>query len=431
MSETTTNSEELNKTLGIGQFTEPPNHFKRWVPWGVVILLIIIVSLFLRRQDPAENVRYHTQPARKGDLVVTVTATGTLEPTNQVEVGSELSGIIRTVDVDYNDRVKMGQVLASLDTAKLHAQVVQAKAALDSAKARVAQTEATVTETTNERDRLHRAQDLSNGKLSSQHDLDSAHAAWQRAKADLAAAKAAVAESGAALDAKETDLAKSVIYSPINGIVLVRSVEPGQTVAASLQAPVLFTLAEDLGQMELHVAVDEADVGQIKKGQTATFTVDAYPDRTFPARITQVRYGAQVVDGVVTYETVLTVDNKDLTLRPGMTATADITVDRQGQVLMVANGALRFTPPPQKTATTKRGGSLLSKLFPRRSHRKGKQQKPSKKMARQQQVWTVRDNKPVAITVTTGASDGIMTAVSGDEVSEGMELIVDMESGTK
>ncbi|MDH5298617.1 MAG: efflux RND transporter periplasmic adaptor subunit [Desulfobulbaceae bacterium] len=425
-----THTDDLGQTLGLGPAATSPSRLKRWAPWLLLLLIAAAGALFWIQKEPAATLRYRTQPAQEGDLVITVTATGTLEPTNQVEVGSELSGIIRTVAVDYNDRVKGGQVLARLDTAKLQAQVVQGRAALASARARVEQARATVEETARQRDRLEKARELSDGKLTSRHDLDGAEAAWLRARADLTAAEAAVAESRASLTARETDLAKSVIYSPIDGIVLTRSVEPGQTVAASLQAPVLFTLAEDLAKMELHVGVDEADVGQVRAGQKATFTVDAYPDRTFPARIIQVRSGAQKVEGVVTYETVLEVDNSDLTLRPGMTATADIIVDTVTKGLLVPNGALRFTPPVKEEAAPRgnEGGSLLSKLFPRRPHRNSKRPAVAQRNDRQQRVWILRNNEPVAISVTTGPTDGMMTRIMAGKVTPGMELVVDTES---
>ena len=223
---------------------------------------------------------YITQDITRGDLTVTVTATGTLTPINQVDVGSELSGIVRSVDVDYNDRVRVGQVLARLDTTKLEAQARQIRAALDAAHAKAQQTQATVDEAVpSSRGRARGRQ----RNCSPQSDLDTARATLKRAEADRGSAAAAVAQAEATLHATETDLTKPVIRSPIDGIVLNRFVEPGQTVAASFQTPLLFTLAEDLSQMELNVDVDEADVGHVQEGQVATFTVDAYPDRAFTA----------------------------------------------------------------------------------------------------------------------------------------------------
>ncbi len=425
-----TTTDDISRSLDLASHRSSP--WRRRLLWLLLLVLLAGGGIFFwRGAKPAAPLRYKTTTVQRGDLTVIVTATGALEPTNQVQVGSELSGTVRTVAVDYNDRVKVGQVLARLDTAKLEAQVVEAKAVLAAAVAKVEQTKATLVESAQNRDRLRKAKELSLGRITSQQDLDTAEATWQRAKADLAAAQASVAQAQASLDAEQTNLAKSVIYSPINGVVLTRSVEPGQTVAASLQAPVLFTLAEDLTKMELHVDVDEADVGQVREGQGASFTVDAYPDRTFPARITQVRYGAQTVDGVVTYETVLSVDNSDLTLRPGMTATADITVNRVAGALLVPNAALRFTPPAKEEAAANdnQGGSLLSRIFPRPpSHRGGKRSTMAKKNGRKQRLWTLANGAPVAVAVTTGATDGAMTVVGGDGVHEGMACVVDVES---
>jgi HlyD family secretion protein len=369
--------------------------------------------------------QYQTKKSQRGDLTVTVTATGTLEPTNQVDVGSELSGIIRTVEVDYNDQVKVGQVLARLDRDKLKARALESKAALESAHARVLEVQATVEEMQKELARLKQVWELSNHKVPSQRDLVVAQAALQRAQAVEITAKAQVSQARATLEADETDLAKAVIHSPINGIVLVRNVEPGQTVAASLQAPVLFTLAEDLTQMELHVDVDEADVGQVTKGQEAIFTVDAHPGRTFPAQITQVRYGSQTVNGVVTYKTVLIMDNSDLSLRPGMTATADITVKKVENATLIPNAALRFIPPNKEKENASDDVSLLRKLLPRRHRRPPKKRKDTTVDRMQQRVWTLRDGRLFAITVGIGATDGRMTEVTSGDIEPEMELVVD------
>jgi HlyD family secretion protein len=415
----------VGESLGIDQSPGRANRLKRWLVVAVLAIIGITIAVVWKMSDESDSMDYQTEKARQGNLTVTVTATGTLEPINQVDVGTEVSGTIETVEVDYNDDVKVGQVLAKLDTSKFQAQVLQSRAALESARARVLEAQATVSEMRNELARLKRVRELSDNKVPSQHDLDAAQAALQRAEADEANAKAQVSEAEATLDFNETDLSKAVIRSPINGIVLARSVEPGQTVAASLQAPVLFTLAEDLTQMELHVDVDEADVGLVKGGQEATFTVDAYPDRDFPARITQVRYGSQTVDGVVTYETVLTVDNSDLSLRPGMTATADITVKKIENAVLVPNAALRFAPPVEEKEAPSNQGSIVNKLLPHPPRRTPKRPEGATADRKQQRVWTVRDGQLVAIAVTTGATDGTMTEVITGDVEAGMTLVVD------
>ncbi|MCG6918487.1 MAG: efflux RND transporter periplasmic adaptor subunit [Deltaproteobacteria bacterium] len=422
---------DIARTLGIDHSLDRGNYLKRWLVVTALVLIVVAVAVVIiwKTAGKTNSMHYKTQDVQRGDLTVIVTATGTLEPINQVDVGSEVSGTIKTVEVDYNDQVKVGQVLARLDTSKLEAQVLQSKATLELARAKVLEAQATVKEARNELERLKHVREVSGGKVPSQHDLDTAEAEFQRAQAGERSARAQVSEAEAALEVNETDLSKAVILSPINGIVLARSVEPGQTVAASLQAPVLFTLAEDLTRMELHVAVDEADVGQVKEGQEAMFTVDAYPDRTFPAQITQVRYGSQTLEGVVTYETLLNVKNSDLSLRPGMTATAEITVKKVKDAILVPNGALRFTPPTKEKQASS-NTSIISTLLPRRPRGRS----PSKKLGnatahrKQQRVWTVRNGQLVAISVTTGSTDGIMTEITGGDVEPGLPLVVDTVS---
>lgn len=416
---------DIGQTLGIDQSSDRKKHLKRWIIVALLAIAGVTSAVVWKGTKKSNSMQYQTQKVQQGDLIVTVTATGALEPTNQVDVGSELSGIIKTVEVDYNDRVKVGQILARLDTDKPKAKVLQSKAALESARAKVLEAQATVKESGDQLARLKEVWELSNNMVPSHQDLDAAQALLHRAKAIEATFRAQVSQAQATLEADETDLAKTVIHSPINGIVLTRNVEPGQTVAASFQAPVLFTLAEDLTQMELHVDVDEADVGQVTKGQEATFTVDAHPGRTFPARITQVRYGSQTVNGVVTYKTVLNVNNSDLSLRPGMTATADITVNKVENVIMVPNAALRFMPPVKVKKAPSNGGSLINKLLPRRHRSPSKQRKDSTADKKLQDVWTLRDGKLLAIAVSIGATDGRMTEVMSGDIEPGMPLVVD------
>jgi HlyD family secretion protein len=423
MKSTNAPESQIAQTLGI----DPSSARKRARRklWLVVIFLVAVCAAAgwaWKGGSPSDVPRYETQAVRQGDLTVIVTATGNLEPTVDVNVGSELSGILETVEVDYNQRVTMGQVLARLDTTKLQAEVTQSKAALQAAEAKVLQAQATIAETKSKLEQLQRVRELSNNKVPSQADFDAAQANYARALADEASAQAAVAQAKATLQFKETDLSKAVIRSPINGVVLTREVEPGQTVAASFQAPVLFQLAEDLTQMELHVDVDEADIGQVKEGQDAEFTVSAYLDRVFQARIVQVRYGSATVDGVVTYETVLKVDNTDLALRPGMTATANITVQKVENALLVPSEALRFSPPAQQQKKSSRG--LVGMLLPG-PPRMTKSEEVVDTNKRQQTVWVLRDGQPVAVPVTVGATDGTMTEIVSGEILAGMRVIVD------
>jgi len=427
---TTDHNATIAKTLGLDRPALQRRQIKPWMVWLALAGVLAVIVIAWGTHDSAATVQYQTQDVRRGALTVTVTATGNLQPTNQVDVGSELSGTIKSVAVDFNDHVKVGQVLARLDTTKLEAQVAQSRATLASAQAKVMLAQATVQQTSSDLARLRHVRELSHNQVPSLQDIDAAEAALARAQADKTSASATVALARATQSVDNTDLAKAAIRSPINGLVLTRTVEPGQTVAASLQAPVLFTLAEDLTKMELHVDVDEADVGRVRAGQTASFTVDAYPERTYPAGITEVRYGAKTVSGVVTYETILNVDNSDLSLRPGMTATAAVKVQQVDNALLVPNAALRFAPPAAQTVTDTRSG-IMSFLLPRRPSTMQKPRKiaeSGKNQENRQQVWMLRDGHPVAIPVTIGVSDGVLTEIRGGEVQEGLALLVDTVS---
>jgi len=342
-----------------------------------------------------------------------------------VDVGSELSGIVETVLVDDNDQVKKGQVLARLDVSRLKDQVIQSRATLEAAQAKVRQAQATVKEAQASLERLRQVQQLSGGKVPSQAELSTAEATLARGNADESSARAAVAEASAALRSNETNLNKAEIRSPINGVVLTRKVEPGQTVAASFQAPVLFTLAEDLKQMELQVDVDEADVGSVRDGQKATFTVDAYPGRRYPATVKRVGFGSQVKDNVVTYPTLLGVDNDDLTLRPGMTATAEITTIERDNALLVPNAALRFTPPEAASQPATSSGGIVSKLMPRVPRQAPRKAGNAGPRSTAQNVYILRNGEPVAVAVIVGASDGRNTEITRGDLAAGTPVVVE------
>lgn len=381
---------------------------------------------WLSARQVAAQPRFITEPVTRGRLVVTVTANGTLQPTHKVDIGSELSGTVASVHVDVNDHVKKGQVLAELDTAKLSDQVQRTRAALAVAEARVKQAAATVAESRGNLARLDEVSRLSGGKVPSQAELAAAQANLSRAQADESAAHASVTDARAALSVDETNLRKASMRSPIDGVVLSRSVDPGNAVAASLQAVTLFTLAEDLSQMTLQVNVDEADVGQVHEGQKARFTVSAYPSRQYPATITRVGFGSTTKDNVVTYLTELSVANGDLTLRPGMTATAVIAATERNDVMLVPNAALRFTPSSATVAASSPG--VVSRLVPRMPPQGARRVGTNTSAARQ--VWVLRDGNPVAITVTPGATDGRMTEVASESLQPGMAVIIDQASGS-
>jgi HlyD family secretion protein len=372
-----------------------------WIGGGALLIAALAAAILWWSRDAAPL--YVTAPVERGPLVVEVTATGTLQPLTLVEVGAEISGRVARVEVDYNDRVEAGAVLAVLDTEQLEARVVQARANLAVARALEREAQATLEEA---RNRERRARELAREETFSQQDLEVAVAALARAEAGLASARAQEELTHAALEADEVTLAKAVIRSPIRGVVISRDVEPGQTLAATFQTPVLFTIAEDLGRMRLHVDVDEADVGQVAPGQPARFRVDAYPQRDFEAVVQMVRNAAREVQGVVTYEALLSVVNPDLALRPGMTATARIVTAELANTLLVPNGALRFAPPAHATGGDAAPVTAGSDTGPR--------------------VWTLRGGVPVAVPVQVGLSDGRRSQLVSGELEVGTQLLVDV-----
>jgi HlyD family secretion protein len=409
-----------------------PGRFRGRGPWlaAAALALAGLSLVLLGNGRDAGAPRYLTEPAQRGNLTVTVSASGTLQPINQVDVGSEQSGTIEAVLVDDNDRIRKGQVLARLDSRKLTDQVAKSRAALESAQAVVLQALATEREAAASLARLREVERLSGGKVPSRTELDSAEAALARNRANIAVARAAVAQARATLATDETNLAKAYIRSPIDGVVLTRKVEPGQTVAATMTAPVLFTLAEDLTQMELQVKVDEADVGQVREGQEAKFTVDAYPNRTYPARITRVGLGSSTTDNVVSYLTVLQVNNPDLSLRPGMTATAIVFTQQRDNVLLVPNAALRFTPAGDTAPVHK--SSLVSSLMfrpPRGQPKRVTSAAPTQGETRT--LWVLRNGQAEMLQVTTGATNGRQTEIQGDALKAGDEVITDYAEAGK
>jgi HlyD family secretion protein len=421
--------QQLESTLGLTPGGAPASRRWRWLIGAVLIALLLALAYGWRQSSRLQVApAYRTEAAQRGDLNVTVSATGNVQPTNQVDVGSELSGIVVSVAVEENNRVRRDQVLAQLDVSRLQDQIAKSQGALAAAQAQVQQTLATVKEKQLAYDRLERMATISKGGIPAQTDIDTAEAALERARADVAAARANVAQASATLRSDQTSLTKASIRSPIDGVVLTRKVEPGQTVAASLQAPVLFTLAENLSQMQIEVDVDEADVGQVDAGQRATFTVDAYPNRKYPALISRVDFGSQIKDGVVSYLTVLAVNNDDLSLRPGMTATAEITTAQVRDALLVPSAALRFTPPQTGSSTPQAGGGIAGMLMPRFP----RQPPPKSATATgMQRLWVLRNGQPGAVAVKTGASDGRQTQVVAGDLQPGMAVITEVAGRTQ
>ena len=319
---------------------------------GVALLLSIAAGVFVWRGKgkSGKAVRYLTAPAQVGDLKETVTATGTLKGLDSVDVGSQVSGKIVKLYVDFNDKVTAGQVLAEIDTTSLQSRVEQSKAQVNAADASLVLAKATQAQT---KAQYQRSVDLSQKGLISSKDLDAAKADADRASASITSATAQATLARASLKDAQTQLGYAVIKSPIDGIVLSRLVEAGQTVAATMSAPVLFTIARDLTQLRLYVDIDEADVGKVKEEQSASFLVDAWSGHGFQSKVVSVHNLPTAGQTVVTYQAVLSVDNSERLLRPGMTATATITTAERKGVILVPNAALRFSPP----ATPKAGAS--------------------------------------------------------------------------
>lgn len=421
-------SSEMLETLGLNQ--GQGSFIKRYRWLIIAVSAVIVVAGFTLRSGTSEpNYSFRTASVSRGELTVTVTATGTIQPLNQVDVGAEISGLIEAVNVDFNDRVELGQSLASMDKDQLSARVRQSRAQLVSAFAKVEEAKANELEA---RNNLARADSLHKQGNVSEQSLDNANAAHARAIAALASTRAQVTVAEANVAADETNLSKTEITAPIDGIVLTRQVEPGQTVAASFQTPVLFTLAEDLSAMKLVVDIDEADIGQIKEGQEATFAVDAYAGRVFPATITSVRFSPKNENGVVTYEALLSVDNTDLALRPGMTATATITTATRSGAMMVPYAALRFTPPTpedqsEAPAAGRRGPpGLMGMMMPRFNRNRGGAQ-ASLQPGAPGRVWVMEDGTPRSIDVEIGLLDGERAEVVSRDVSEGTQVIVGLQ----
>lgn len=417
---------DINALIGVRDDPSPlRSRLWAWIGFGFAASAMIFGFWFLSGTTGGGNApAYVTTPALRADLTVTVTATGTTQPRNEVSVGIEVSGTIAEVFVDHNDAVVKGELLAGLDTTILSAQAAQADASLQLALATKEEAEATVLQTESELARMLKLRDASGGALPSEQDLDATRAAHDRAVASVKSAQAQVAQAEAQLAVKQTELAKAQVISPIDGIVLSRRVDPGQTVAATLQTPELFVIAEDLTEMELRIEIDEADVGQVRQGQPAVFTVDAYPDEEFVAEITQVRYAPISSAGVVTYEAILSVDNSDMRLRPGMTATAIITVQQIQDALLVPNAALRFSPNVDEESDGSDNRGITGALIPRIP--RGSAAPASTSHSKQRVVWVLAgDEEPRQVTIGIGSTDGMLTQVLSGGLEEAVRVIVE------
>lgn len=373
---------------------------KRIVAIIVVLLAAGGVTWWFWKKSGSAAPQYRTAKVERGDVLVSVTSTGTIQPLTQVQVGTQVSGTILSLGADWNSQVTTETILAQLDPASFQARVDQDSANLRRSEADVERVQAALTQA--EAD-LKRTKDLNAQKLVPESDLDAAVATRDGLLAQMKVARAAVEQSRATLRVSEVNLAYTKIKSPVDGIVVSRNVDVGQTVAASLSSPTLFVIAASLKRIQVQASVAEADIGRVFAGQAAIFTVDAYREKRFKAAVTQVRLQPTTVQNVVTYTVILEADNPDEKLLPGMTANVAFEVERAVGVLKVPNGALRFTPEGvTESATGKREGGR----GPRG------------------RVWTQGPAGPVAIAVEAGATDGSFTAIKSEELKEGQEIIV-------
>jgi len=367
---------------------------------GIVLLILIFgAGGYYLRESRKKEPTYRTEDVSRGNVRATVTATGTVNAVTTVQVGTQVSGTIKGIYVDFNAPVKKGELLAQIDPAIFEAQVQQARANLLQAKANEAKAEASLSDAKRSRDRYRM---LFQRNLVAQGDLDAAETNAQVFLSQLSAASAQVAQTRAALSLAETNLRYTRILSPVDGTVISRNVDVGQTVAASFQTPTLFTIAQDLKRMQIDTNVDEADIGKVKVRMPVEFTVDAYPDSIFQGRVAEVRIAPINVQNVVTYDVVVRVDNPDMRLKPGMTANVSVILADKAGVLRVPNGALRFRPAED-----------------------GRGLKPVASRGREQAVWVLRDNTPQRVAVTPGISDGTFTEIHAGTLREGEQVILE------
>ena len=410
---------------------------KKLIGWIVALLVLAGLGFAAWRYQQAHGapeIAWKTSPLEKRKISAKVTASGTLQATVTVQIGAQVSGRIQKLNADFNTTVKKGQLLAKLDAQLFQAAVEQSSANFMSAKATVAKAEA------QEKDAqlvLARTRSLAEASLASAADLQTAETNVAVAKAGTDVTKASLAQSGASLHQAQVNLSYTEIYSPIDGTVISRAVDVGQTVAASLQAPVLFTIAEDLRRMQVHTSVAEGDVGRLQPEMEATFTVDAFPGQTFKGKVGQIRNAPQTVQNVVTYDAVIDVDNADLRLRRGMTATVTIVYAERDDALAVANAALRFRPPPEVASAIAGGdagaapagswsGSPAGSGGGRRGPAGGRPAGGADGGAERRSLYVLRGGTPEQVRITAGLSDGTVTEIVKGDVKAGDEVVIDV-----
>jgi HlyD family secretion protein len=393
---------------------------KKKILISVVLVIVLAAGGYYLLKQRGNGVQFKTAKVTRGDIRAAVTATGTASAVTTVQVGTQVSGTIKQLLVDYNSQVKKGQLLAQIDPELSEAKVAQSRANLQAAVANVEKAEAALTDA----DRtLERNRTLFAKNYIARSDLDTADTNRLSALAQVKVAKAQVEQQRAALNQDETNLSYTRILSPVDGTVISRNVDIGQTVAASFQTPTLFSIAQDLTRMQIDTNVDEADIGKVKVGQTVQFTVDAYPDSTFPGRVSEIRNAPTTVQNVVTYDVVVKVANPELKLKPGMTANVSIITTLEKGVLKVPNAALRFKWQPAGTASDRKGtGATGSGGPPAVRPTNG---------AKASGVWVLDGQQPRRVPLTPGISDGNDTAVLEGELKEGDAVIIEAAGQAK
>jgi HlyD family secretion protein len=411
----------------------------------IVVIIAVIAAgalsyaLLFNRKDDKMN--YVLKPVEVGDIQSIVVATGTLNPVTTVEVGSQVSGRIAELNADFNSRVKKGEIVAELDQSLFLTRVKQSEANYKSAAASLEKAKVNLE---NARKSFERIKDLFAKGFASPQEKDAAEENFYANQAEVKASEARLEQALAQLESNKVDLEHTVISSPIDGIVISRNVNVGQTVAASFQAPVLFEIANDLTKMQIDCNVDEADVGSIREGQRTTFTVDAFPDEVFQGKVVQVRFAPIIVQNVVTYDTIIEVHNAELKLKPGMTATVSIVVDERKDILKVPNAALRFTPDLSPEEISK----LFKKAAEQSGERREQMQEPPEGRARRESgspmgearqmpfmqgkkppvVWVLNNKKQLQpIFVVTGLSDANYTEIARGRLTKDQQVITGME----
>lgn len=391
----------------------------------VVLALALGVGWWWSSKGQANAPDYRLAKIERGPIAATIASTGTLNPVTSVQVGTQVSGQIRELYVDFNSSVKQGQLIARIDPETFQYRVRQAEADLEATRSAVARTQVSLINA--ERD-LKRTRELVERNFVSPAELDRAQSTYDLAAAEVRTAQAVVAQRAAQLATARVDLARTEIRAPVDGVVIKRSVDVGQTVAASLQAPELFVIAKDLRDMQVETSIDEADVGRVSIGQRATFTVDAFPGRQFSGEVRSVRKAAQTIQNVVTYIAIISAVNERGDLLPGMTANVRIVTESRDGVLKVPNAALRFRPAgetalPDKSASRNGGGSAKARF----AQSAGESRGGAGGQWTRGRIYTLSDDRPRAIDVRVGISDGTMSEVSGESVVEGMDVIVGVQ----